>query len=42
MKELSLIAGQMGTNIEIVSDETGEGQQFLNLSGIGALLRFAV
>ncbi len=41
MGELSQLAGQMGTEIEIVSDETGEGEQFLNLSGIGALLRYA-
>ena len=41
IKELSLIADQMGTQIELVSNQTGEGEQFLNLSGIGAILRFA-
>jgi len=41
-KELIKIAEQMGTSVEYVSIETGEGQQFFNLSGIGALLRFAV
>ncbi|HRZ85211.1 MAG TPA: LAGLIDADG family homing endonuclease [Candidatus Paceibacterota bacterium] len=42
IKELSQIADQMGTTIEIVSKETGEGEQFFNLSGIGAILRFTV
>ena len=42
IKELSLIANQMGTSIEFVSDDTDEGAQFLNLSGMGAILRFAV
>lgn len=41
IKELSIIAESMGTKIEIVSTQTGEGEQFFNLSGIGALLRFA-
>jgi len=41
MKELTKIADSMGTEIEIVSTETGEGEQFFNLSGIGAILRFA-
>ena len=41
-RELMKIAEQMGTNVEYVSTETGEGQQFLNLSGIGAILRFSV
>jgi peptide chain release factor subunit 1 len=42
MKELTKLAEQMGTTIELVSDETDEGLQFFNLSGIGAILRFAV
>ena len=42
MQELSKIAEQMGTSIELVSDETDEGLQFFNLSGIGALLRFRI
>lgn len=41
-RELVKIAEQMGTTIEFVSDETGEGLQFFNLSGIGALLRFKI
>ncbi len=39
-KELTRLAEQMGTTIEIISNETEEGEQFMNLSGIGAILRF--
>jgi len=35
-------ADETGVDIEMVSVETDEGQQFLNLSGIGAMLRFKV
>lgn len=42
VQELSEIAEQMGTEVIFVSDETDEGSQFFNLSGIGALLRFVV
>lgn len=42
VKELKKIAEQMGTTIEIVSSETEEGKQFLNISGIGVLQRFKV
>jgi len=42
MKELTTLAEQMGTTVELLSNETGEGKQFENLSGIGALLRFKV
>jgi len=42
VQELTKIAEQMGTTIEFVSDETDEGLQFFNLSGIGALLRFRI
>ena len=41
-KELTKIASQMGSKIEFVSDETDEGLQFFNLSGIGAILRFKI
>jgi peptide chain release factor subunit 1 len=41
-KEFTDIAMNIGSNIEIVSTETTEGEQFNNLSGIGALLRFKV
>ncbi len=42
IEELTKLAESMGTKIEFVSDETDEGIQFFNISGIGALLRFAV
>ena len=32
----------MGSESCFVSDETGEGQQFWNLGGIGAILRFVI
>ncbi len=40
MEEFESIAEQFGTKIEIVSQETQEGKQFLGLGGIGALLRY--
>ena len=39
-KELEEIAESMGTKLEVVSNETEEGKQFLSLGGIGAILRF--
>ena len=42
IKELSKIADQMGTEIRFVGHETDESQQFFNLGGMGALLRFRV
>ncbi len=41
-KELVEIAESTGSVVEHVSTETEEGQQFNNLSGIGAILRFRV
>ncbi len=41
-KELIKLAENIGSDIEIVSTETSEGEQFMNLSGIGAILRFKV
>lgn len=41
-KEFSEMAENIGSKIEMVSIETTEGEQFMNLSGIGALLRFKV
>jgi len=41
-KELKIIAKNIGSNIEIISTETEEGQQFYNLGGIGAILRFKI
>jgi peptide chain release factor subunit 1 len=34
------MAENIGSKIEIVSTETEEGDQFKNLGGIGAILRF--
>ena len=41
-KELKQIAKNIGASVEIISTDTEEGQQFYNLSGIGAILRFKV
>jgi len=41
-KELTKLAKAIGSTIEHVSSETEEGEQFKNLSGIGAILRFKV
>jgi len=41
-KELKEIAHNTSSEVEIVSTETPEGEQFYNLSGIGAILRFAI
>ncbi|HIG94096.1 MAG: Peptide chain release factor subunit 1 [archaeon GW2011_AR13] len=42
MKELKQLANNINSNIEVVSTETTEGEQFEKLSGMGALLRFKV
>ena len=39
-KELRKLAENTSSNVEIISTETTEGEQFKNLSGIGAILRF--
>lgn len=41
-KEFSETAENIGSAIEVVSTETTEGEQFSNLSGVGAILRFKV
>jgi peptide chain release factor subunit 1 len=41
-KEFSKMAEDIGSKIEIVSTETTEGEQFNNLSGIGAILRYKI
>src|SRR3989344_3724625 len=41
-KPLKNIAINTGSQIEIISTDTEEGQQFENLGGIGAILRFGV
>ncbi len=40
VKELRPLAENIGANVEIISIETEEGQQFYNLGGIGAILRY--
>ena len=42
IKELSGIAKEKGTTVEIISIDTSEGEQFNNLGGFGALLRFKI
>jgi peptide chain release factor subunit 1 len=42
IKELTLLAKASNTDIQIISVKTGEGEQFFNLSGMGALLRFSI
>jgi len=41
-KELKSVAENISANIEVISTDTEEGQQFYNLGGIGAILRFKV
>jgi peptide chain release factor subunit 1 len=41
-KEFTELAENIGSNIELVSTETTEGEQFNNLSGVGAILRFKI
>lgn len=41
-KELVKEAENISAKVETVSDETEEGKQFLNLGGIGAILRFQI
>ncbi|MEK6835438.1 MAG: peptide chain release factor aRF-1 [Nanoarchaeota archaeon] len=42
LTELENLADQTSTHIEIISIDTKEGQQFKQLSGIGAILRYAL
>jgi|TARA_Y100000310_G_scaffold340430_1_gene436201 peptide chain release factor subunit 1 len=42
LKELRKIAENISSKVEVVSTETEEGEQFHNLSGMGAILRFKV
>lgn len=42
IKQLREMAERIGAKVEIVSNETEEGQQFKELGGIGAILRFGV
>ena len=42
VREYRKEAGNKGAEVEIISNETDEGKQFKNLSGIGAILRFKI
>ncbi|HEA46285.1 MAG TPA: peptide chain release factor 1 [Candidatus Pacearchaeota archaeon] len=42
IKGLREIADNMGTVVKTISTETSEGEQFFNMGGIGAILRFSV
>ncbi|MFH1801618.1 MAG: peptide chain release factor aRF-1 [archaeon] len=42
LKEFKKLAENIGSKVEVVSVETEEGQQFWNLSGIGAILRYKI
>lgn len=41
-KEYKKLAENISSQVEIVSTETEEGEQFMNLGGIGAILRFQI
>jgi len=41
IKDLTKQAEDMGTGVELISMDTEEGEQFFNLSGVGAILRYA-
>ena len=40
--DLKKLAENISARIEVVSTETEEGQQFYNIGGMGALLRFKI
>ncbi len=42
LSEMKKLAEPISSKVEIVSVETEEGQQFYNLSGMGAMLRFRI
>jgi peptide chain release factor subunit 1 len=42
IKEFTKLAKDIDSKVEIVSTETTEGEQFNNLSGVGAILRFKI
>ena len=43
MKEYEAAAENIGAEVQIISNESEEGQQFLNLTkGVGAILRFSL
>ena len=42
INELSKLAENIGSSVKIISIETPEGEQFFNMAGIGAVLRFKI
>lgn len=42
IKDLSKLALNIGSDIKLVSVDTPEGEQFFNMAGIGAVLRFKI
>ena len=42
IKELSKMASDTGAEVKMISIETSEGEQFFNMGGLGAILRFQV
>jgi len=42
IKELTVLAKNIGSEVKMISTETEEGEQFYNLGGIGSILRFKV
>lgn len=42
VKDLTELAENAGSEVKIISTETTEGEQFFNMGGIGAILRFRV
>ncbi|MDP3992157.1 MAG: peptide chain release factor aRF-1 [Nanoarchaeota archaeon] len=42
VSELSKLAENIGSTVKIISTETPEGEQFFNMGGVGATLRFSI
>ena len=42
LKELNELAINIGSYVKIISTDTTEGEQFFNMGGIGAILRFRI
>jgi len=42
IKELTRLANNIGSEVKVISIEITEGEQFNNMGGIGAILRFVI
>ncbi len=42
LKELKELAANIGADVKVISTDTTEGEQFYNMGGIGAILRFRI